>query len=44
MVEIKIKDNKDIKRLDVEITRKNPSKLENLLTELIQKIIKKGVE
>ena len=44
MVKIKIKDNKNIKRLDVEITKKNPSKLENLITELIQKIIDKGVE
>lgn len=41
MVEIKIKDNKDINRLDVEITKKNPSKLENILIELIQKIIEK---
>lgn len=41
MVEIKIKDNKDIKRLDIEIDRKNTTELETLFANSISKHIDK---
>ena len=44
MVIIKIEDNKQIKRLDIEIERKNTTKLETLFANSISKHIDKLIE